>query len=295
MNSIHSLSGHLPGHLTAYMPATSGEAAEVDAARFSKAMAAAESPKSWLTSAQASDASRPSVKAFMDRAGVGFLDASEMIYGVVGSNTDVRDWASIMASPDPVSAARQATGQMYGRTDGPVRSDAHYISPQDTVARAGHFAVREVKAEGAQVAYQGVDLIDAQGLLLRGAGSTPEAIARNAWLFGFDTQPLAGLVDAAQSLSADLGKAVQMASTRPPADPRQVVATDILAIPQVLADVFSLPQKGVEVATEEVAQEVAHAVAHEAAPALKEAIQEATTQAFSHVDSQSYLQSLFKA
>ena len=39
--------------------------------------------------------------------------ASELLYGVVGSNKDTRDWLSIMSSTDIVGAARKATGAMY--------------------------------------------------------------------------------------------------------------------------------------------------------------------------------------
>ena len=39
--------------------------------------------------------------------------ASELLYGVVGSNKDTRDWNAIMGSSDIVRAARQATGRMY--------------------------------------------------------------------------------------------------------------------------------------------------------------------------------------
>ena len=39
--------------------------------------------------------------------------ASELLYGVVGSNDDTRDWSAIIGSSDIVRAARQATGDMY--------------------------------------------------------------------------------------------------------------------------------------------------------------------------------------
>jgi len=39
--------------------------------------------------------------------------ASDLLYGVVGSNEDTRDWLSIMSSDDIVGAARKATGAMY--------------------------------------------------------------------------------------------------------------------------------------------------------------------------------------
>ena len=40
--------------------------------------------------------------------------ASEMLYGVVGANSDTRDWPSIMEAEDILAAARSETGDMYG-------------------------------------------------------------------------------------------------------------------------------------------------------------------------------------
>jgi hypothetical protein len=39
--------------------------------------------------------------------------ASDILYGVVGANKDTRDWLSIMASKDIISAAQEQTGAMY--------------------------------------------------------------------------------------------------------------------------------------------------------------------------------------
>lgn len=39
--------------------------------------------------------------------------ASTILHGVIGSNTDTRDWSSIMKSDDIVSAANAETGKMY--------------------------------------------------------------------------------------------------------------------------------------------------------------------------------------
>lgn len=40
-------------------------------------------------------------------------EASEMLYGVVGSNEDSRDWLTIMASDDILKSAREQTGKMH--------------------------------------------------------------------------------------------------------------------------------------------------------------------------------------
>jgi hypothetical protein len=279
-------------------------------------LAVAQAPKSWLTTAETSQAQRPNVKEFMDRSGAPFLDASELIYGVVGSNTDVRDWSAIMASDDPMSAARQATGQMYGRTDITPRTDAVYMGASDTVAKEGNFAVRLFKDENNKVLDQGLKLIDAQGLLLRDAGSNPETIARNAWLFGFDTQPLAKLAQAATTVSPDLGRAVQQASITAPA------ANTATAVPQHQAPVLTMVAENInllgltgltsQTTAQTIAQTTAQTTAQTIAPAkvepvvvaqkddqatspsLQQVLKEAAANAFSHLDSASYLTSLFK-
>ena len=263
---------------------------------FSQTLAVAQAPKSWLTTAETSQAHRPNVKEFMDRSGAPFLDASELIYGVVGSNTDVRDWAAIMASGDPISAARQATGQMYGRTDITPRTDAHYMGASDTLAREGNFAVRLLKDELNQVKDQGLKLIDAQGLLLRDAGSSPETIARNAWLFGFDTQPLAKLAQAAATVSADLGKAVQQASTIAPSVTKAVAASDAPVLTMAAENISLLgltaqstpPAKAEPVVTTQKDDQAT-------SPSLGQVLEDAAAKVFGYLDSSAYLSSLFKA
>ena len=269
------------------------------ASSFGQTLAVAQAPKSWLTTAETSQAHRPNVKEFMDRSGAPFLDASELIYGVVGSNTDVRDWAAIMASQDPISAARQATGQMYGRTDITPRTDATYMGEADTVAKDGNFAVRLLKDEDDQVLDQGLKLIDAQGLLLRDAGSNPETIARNAWLFGFDTQPLAKLAQAAATVSADLGRAVEQASTTSPATN---TATAFSQAPVLTMAIENVSLLGLTRLTEQTTattmpEPVVTAQTDDQAtsPSLEQVLQDATANAFEYIDSATYLSSLFRA
>lgn len=267
--------------------------------RFSETLSAVQTPKSWLTTAEASHALRPNIKEFMDRSGAEFLDASELIYGVVGSNTDVRDWSAIMASEDPIKAARQATGQMYGRTDVTPRTDATYMESSDTVAKEGNFAVRLLKDEDDHVLDQGLKLIDEQGLLLRDAGNNPQTIARNAWLFGFDTQPLTKLAEAAATVSEDLGKAVQQASLMVPAT-NQVVATSQLPVLALATENFTPFDLTGLTGPSTVAAKVDSVVKtltddQATSPSLEEVLQEATTNAFEYVDTATYLSSLFRA
>jgi len=182
---------------------------------FPQALKNLQMPASWLTTSDAANAHRPNIKGFMDVTGASFADASELLYGVVGSNTDVRNWAAIMTSTDPITAARQATAQMYGRSDVAPRTNAAYLGDQDTIARAGNFGLRQLKDDEQKISDQGLKLVDAQGLVLRDAGSSPEQIAKNAWLFGFDTQPLSTLVQPAKRLSNDLSQAIATAAQQP--------------------------------------------------------------------------------
>jgi len=290
MSTISSVSNPSTGYVTPIVvdsPTVSSS--------FSQTLAVAQTPKSWLTTADASQANRPNVKEFMDRSGVPFLDASELIYGVVGSNTDVRDWAAIMASNDPVLAARQATCQMYRRTDIAPRTDATYMWTADTVAKEGNFAVRLLKDEDNKVVGQGLRLIDAQGLLLRDAGSSPETIARNAWLFGFDTQPLAKLTAAANTISADLGTAVAQADTMRNTQttvsqmPVMAMAAENISLIGLsgLAMTLAAPAK-----TEPV---VLHPKDDQASsPSLEQVLQKEESSAFEYVDSTTYLGNLFR-
>lgn len=292
MNTITNVNGTS----ATYVPPATTDTPSTSSASFAQTLAVAQAPKSWLTTAEASHASRPNVKEFMDRSGAEFLDASELIYGVVGSNTDVRDWTAIMASDDPISAARQATGQMYGRTDITPRTDATYMGSSDTVAKEGNFAVRRLKDEDQKVVDQGLKLIDAQGLLLRDAGSSPESIARNAWLFGFDTQPLAKLAQAAGTISEGLGKAVELASTM--TAPSMAVAVSEPPVLVIATDTERMAATNGIVLTAAPTSEEPVVTAQEdnqaSAPALEEAIAEAATTAFSYVDTATYLNSLFK-
>jgi len=59
----------------------------------------------------------PTVKEFMDKTGASFSDTTPVLG--LGRMKDFRDWKAIMASADPLNAARQATAALYnsGRTD----------------------------------------------------------------------------------------------------------------------------------------------------------------------------------
>ena len=152
--------------------------------------------QNWLIDSQReATAARPNMKEFMDSTGVSASDASELLYGVIGSNADLRDWSKIMASGNPVDAARAATGQLYNSDKDYAlvnHQDFGTLRFNDTLAtsslvsktvlsQSGNFADIETDAGG-----NALMAVSSTGLLLRGAGSNQEQIERTAWLFGFD-------------------------------------------------------------------------------------------------------------
>ena len=152
--------------------------------------------QSWLVDSQReATAARPNMKEFMDATGASAADASELLYGVIGSNADLRDWSQIMASSNPVDAARASTGQLYNSDkEYALVNHPHFgtlrfnetlaessLSSKTVLSQSGNFADIETGA-GANA----LMAVSSTGLLLRGAGSNQEQIGRTAWLFGFD-------------------------------------------------------------------------------------------------------------
>jgi hypothetical protein len=293
INTVSTASNQYATPNTADVPTTT-------ATNFSQVLSTTQVTKSLLSTHESSLANRPDIKEFMDRTGADSLDASELLYGVVGSNTDVRDWSAIMSSSDPVTAARQATGQMYGRTDISKRTDAVYATDNDTLAKDGNFLLRQLKDDAGKVLDQGLKLTDAQGLLLRDAGSSPQAIARNAWLFGFDTQPLVKLADAALTISKDLGNAISKASTVTATTTMAPIQKQTLEFTSAVENVNSTVPNGIATSATQLPVNAPYSLSkvdsQATSPTLSQAIEEATNNATSSfVDSATYLNSLFQA
>jgi len=159
------------------------------------------------TNLDTSRAARPNMREFMDATGASSQDASELLYGVIGSNGDYRDWGAIMASDNPIDAARAATGQLYNSSlSYELVNDASYGTPafadelaaksltdDTTLGKQGNFALHATDDTSSLMA------VSSSGLLLRGAGSSQEQIERTAWLFGFTTEGLGSLADKAET------------------------------------------------------------------------------------------------
>ena len=159
------------------------------------------------TNLDTSRAARPNMREFMDATGASSQDASELLYGVIGSNGDYRDWGAIMASDNPIDAARAATGQLYNSSlsyemvnsasyGTPAFADelaAKSLTDDTTLGKQGNFALHATDDTSSLMA------VSSSGLLLRGAGSSQEQIERTAWLFGFSTEGLGSLADKAEN------------------------------------------------------------------------------------------------
>lgn len=156
--------------------------------------------QNWLMDRHhAGSINKPNIRELMDATGAEFSDASELLYGVIGSNADLRDWTKINASDNPVDAARAATNQLYNSDKnyamvnhadyGTPKYDAiladSSLSTKTVISQAGNFA--EIKIDTGATETMAVS---STGLLLRGAGSTQVQIERTAWLFGFNTKAL---------------------------------------------------------------------------------------------------------
>ena len=72
---------------------------------------------------------KPNMREFMDATGATAAEASQALYGSVGSNQDIRDWDAIMSSDDPLEATRAATAQMYG-SGSAIATDERFYDEQ---------------------------------------------------------------------------------------------------------------------------------------------------------------------
>lgn len=124
---------------------------------------------------------RPNMAEFVKSTGASAWDASEALYGTVGSNRDMRDWAKIMASEDPLAASRMATRQLY---------EAHGsdIAQEDTSLKftlktiANHGALEMVEDGSKNRVY----MTDKDGNRVREMGGTDAQMKKNAIAFGVE-------------------------------------------------------------------------------------------------------------
>ena len=168
---------------------------------------------------------KPSSGVFAEIAGISETDAVSILHGVVGSNTDTRDWGAIMASDDPLGAARAATAAMYGTPPGSGVVRTSNPATGEPRLQSGNFVVDMVPVASTVSAYgdagsalatkevkPALYLADKQGAVLRHAGDSAAQVSHNAWLFGFDLAPLKELASSLQASAPQLAAQMSQAS-----------------------------------------------------------------------------------
>lgn len=198
-NAVQQAQAAAPANHTAPQPApqaaTATPATEAPAGSAWQApwLEGAENAGQYLYKADADAAARqqgkPDIAQFKRATGCDFATASSLLYGVVGSNEDYRDWNAIMASADPVLAARQATGALYN-SDLPY-SDGSGFKPdsQQTLATSGNFAWLRMEER------EGLWLLNNRGEALRQVHFSAPEILRATREFGLDPADLGPLAD----------------------------------------------------------------------------------------------------
>ena len=66
-----------------------------------------------LDDASEAKKNKPTISEFIQATKLSFIDATELLYGVVGSNGDHRNWELIMNSENIISTARLATEKLH--------------------------------------------------------------------------------------------------------------------------------------------------------------------------------------
>ena len=144
---------------------------------------------------------KPSVKELMGFTNMSFEDASSILYGVVGSNEDTRDWNKILTSSDVLKTAKEETAKMYNGYTAPLEE---VVDETDEKPVKKTIDVQEGKIKFLQTTQTneelGVDVVSdslylaaSNGLLLRSAGNTPKQILDSLDAFGFSVEPLKNL------------------------------------------------------------------------------------------------------
>jgi hypothetical protein len=128
---------------------------------------------------------KPNIKEFMDATGSDFQTARDVLYGTIGSNTDLRDWQAIMASSTPLADARASTAAMYDQT-GSTSTEKYKPDTSKVLAQSGHLAIVDVTSnEPNAKPTESFILTDGMGNQLTSFGNADDFLARSA-NFGFD-------------------------------------------------------------------------------------------------------------
>ena len=144
---------------------------------------------------------KPSIKELMDFTNMSFEDASSILYGVVGSNEDSRDWNKILTSSDVLKTAKEETAKMYNGYTAPLEEvvDETEENPVKKTIDVQEGNIKFLQTTqtneelGVDVVSDSLYLAASNGLLLRSAGNTPKQILDSLDAFGFSVEPLKNL------------------------------------------------------------------------------------------------------
>lgn len=145
---------------------------------------------------------KPSVKELMDFTNMSFEDASSILYGVVGSNEDTRDWNKILTSSDVLKTAKEETAKMYNSYTAALEEEVVDETEENPVKKTIDVQEGNIKflqtsqtneELGVDVVSDSLYLAASNGLLLRSAGNTPKQILDSLDAFGFSVEPLKNL------------------------------------------------------------------------------------------------------
>jgi hypothetical protein len=132
---------------------------------------------------------KPSMAEFMAASGADASAASDVLYGTIGSNTDLRDWGAIMASKNPLADARASTGALYNSSLNYVSSNAVKPGAANVIETSGNFEYAKFDDNNKS---SRLIITDGLGNQLT-APSDPQLLSQRALNFGFDTSALSTL------------------------------------------------------------------------------------------------------
>lgn len=145
-----------------------------------------------VATAEEAKVGKPTLAEFMGATGLEVPDAVRM--HSTGSNTDLRNWTAIMSNGNVLEDTRTATRQLY-ESDLNYQMGASWESQTSSFneAKAAHntssFNIVNQNSRFADLKVDGKTstfITDKNGLIITGAGSTPDQIKHTAWLYGID-------------------------------------------------------------------------------------------------------------
>ena len=166
------------------------------------------------TSLKIDTSKKPNIKELMDFTNMSFKEASSILYGVIGSNEDTRDWNKILTSSDVLKTAKEETAKMYNSdsqfslvnnseetTSTDTQTNQEEINPVTTLVDVQEGNIKFIQSSKydeqtqSDVVTNSLYLASSNGNLLRNAGNTPAQILENLDAFGFSVEPLKTLAN----------------------------------------------------------------------------------------------------